>query len=696
VSIKEDREDAVDAELIELSREHFHEFERTPPKHASRLQCLEGIHAVMFDVGDTLILSRPRFPQQALHNGVAFGDALEQEGIYLDDPSALLEETWRRVDEEKRVGLTEHGRMVEPSGFTIWREVLRDGQLRGCARGLLSERTIRRAFIRYWASRFIFWPTSGIAEALAYLGEQSIRAGIISNAWFNMRYTFPAAFGGKSAEQLGFSPNLIFWSCDLGVRKPGKEIFRAALTVLSQTYEINASETLYVGNDFEMDMVPALQLGIRTALLGADRFSLKLPDSEPDAHSRTDVFLHDLQQLREVIPARSVATRPSAGAKPAVVSDGATRSSEPLLKPSLFAHTSVDGQLWNDLYCWSCPADPDLVAILRDFQRRPSTVRRYLASAGPDHAKALQLLLDQQLLVPTDLDEVRVFHPRRVVIETVRHCNARCRYCPQSVAPKDKAEMEMEVFERVVDRLSPYNPSWVAFVHYGETLLDRQLDKRLAHLTSRGHAFMLYSNASLLTDELIQLMSDAKMHGAWFNFPSLDPIQWASFMQLPSRQAPLARTAIERFIARFSGQLAELGIVVNALNDDHCERTAAIEEHFRQFGEVTVIRSPTNTRAGNISGELVGGPEPRQQPVLHGCDYAVSQMHVSWEGKCFLCCHDYHQENILGDLLTQDIQEIYASELACQLRSEIFGVMPMAQQRLCRKCDRIRDRKLDL
>lgn len=87
------------------------------------------------------------------------------------------------------------------------------------------------------------------AETLTELQRRGIRQGIISNAQFYTRL--------ELAELLPavFDPELMFFSCDLGVAKPDLTAFRLA-------YEkIQPAHGVMVGDSLENDIEPARQAG---------------------------------------------------------------------------------------------------------------------------------------------------------------------------------------------------------------------------------------------------------------------------------------------------------------------------------------------------------------------------------------------------------------------------------------------------
>jgi len=61
-----------------------------------------------------------------------------------------------------------------------------------------------------------------------------------------------------------------------------------------------------------------------------------------------------------------------------------------------------------------------------------------------------------------------------------------------------------------------------------------------------------------------------------------------------------------------------------------------------------------------------------------GCERFAGHLHVSWEGKVFLCCQDYEQSVVLGDLREESVAAIMKLPGRPQLRAEMFGLSPMS------------------
>jgi putative hydrolase of the HAD superfamily len=103
-------------------------------------------------------------------------------------------------------------------------------------------------------------------------------------------------------EGLGFYPNLLYWSYENNIAKPALEFYQPAAKVLSNAYDIEEEEVLYVGNDLLNDIYPADQLGFKTALFAGDNRSLKLREEDERTSDLTpDLIFTRFSQLQDCL-----------------------------------------------------------------------------------------------------------------------------------------------------------------------------------------------------------------------------------------------------------------------------------------------------------------------------------------------------------------------------------------------------------
>ncbi len=251
-----------------------------------------GIRCVLFDIYGTLFISASGDISLAKQNSPQMEKIKLLLANYEIDktPRALLNELHRTI-EARHAEL--HGQGVEFPEVKIdriWRQVLQTDDL-----GSISQFAAEFEII----SNPVY-PMPNLSDLLSTCRQHGLLMGIISNAQF---YT-PCLFNwflDSDPANLGFSPDLIFYSYIFAMAKPSPALFEMAAEKLKEK-EIQPASVLYIGNDMLNDIYPAQKTGFKTALFAGDERSLRLRTADPRCRDLTpDLVLTDLGQLARMI-----------------------------------------------------------------------------------------------------------------------------------------------------------------------------------------------------------------------------------------------------------------------------------------------------------------------------------------------------------------------------------------------------------
>jgi hypothetical protein len=327
---------------------------------------------------------------------------------------------------------------------------------------------------------------------------------------------------------------------------------------------------------------------------------------------------------------------------------------------------------------------PAALSILRDLGP-VFTEEEVIARLGAPRDAGLRFvatLREKNVLVRDTPDLWRQSVIRYVDVEISSHCNARCRFCPVAADPLPRRLMAQDVFARILDAVASAPVQWVSLNHYNEPTLDPGFLDKVRLLAERHLALRLFTNATRLTAVMAaELVRLGNVDEVVVNLPSVDPAEYRERMGI--RMFP---DLLDRLVA--AARLAlPLNICVNGEPAAARRNLDRITAWFAAAG-VTVrgYVNATHDRAGLlgaggdvlVSGRWLGG--------LGGCRRVFEHLSVNVEGKVFLCCQDYHQEHVLGDLLSQSLDDILRGEEATRLRRQIFGDLGAPESFICRSC----------
>ena len=316
--------------------------------------------------------------------------------------------------------------------------------------------------------------------------------------------------------------------------------------------------------------------------------------------------------------------------------------------------------------------------------RALSLVRRGMAAdvepAILDELRAARFLIE-------DLDaETRRSHLLYVSLETCTSCNHRCPFCPVSVDPREREVMSQELFDSIADQVVAIGGKGVVVFlsNYNEPTIDPLFEERCLSLFARGLPVSLLTNASHFGPERADRLSRAgRFRYIGINLPTLDPERYEKMHGTRDLARVLAN--IDALAAREISE--ETAIVV--LGDNDAAHRRDVEEIRARFSPRGWDVKSFRIRSRPASGTFV--PEPPPVKELRGCELMGSRpfehLHVTATAKAVLCCQDYYEKLVVGDLKTQTVAEVLGGDVMARLRRWTYGVEPAPGDFLCRRCE---------
>lgn len=352
----------------------------------------------------------------------------------------------------------------------------------------------------------------------------------------------------------------------------------------------------------------------------------------------------------------------------------------------------IDGYtVRNDLTDQAFDLRADELQVLSDLKKGPADlaqISRHLSWTVERTAAVMEPWIDKHFIVPNATDEGEKFSVKFVDIETGSHCNAHCGFCPQSELPKPKHFMTLELFDRVVQQIAPYRPTWVSLNHFSEPLLDPDFVERCRRLDTHGLQVALFTNATVLKRRVVEYISNSRVLCRLFiNFPSDDPEEWGRLMGLPPA---LHQRTVDNIVTWAEIYKGRIKVKVNGATPNLGSRIERIKTLFAGLSNVVVLDQHSDTRAGNIQNGLVAPPTLVQNRRLGGCSRLAAHVHISWQADVFMCCEDYSQQFKFGNLTEASLCEILSGPIAADYRRQVYGLADAEPGLLCRTCCHIR------
>jgi MoaA/NifB/PqqE/SkfB family radical SAM enzyme len=283
-------------------------------------------------------------------------------------------------------------------------------------------------------------------------------------------------------------------------------------------------------------------------------------------------------------------------------------------------------------------------------------------------------------------DLSRRHHLKIVSLETMTMCNQKCYFCPVSIAPRADYTMPDAFFERIVGELTAYRGTLdsVFLQSYNEPTLDRRFLDQCRTLFAAGLPVAVLSNGSGFTAAKTDaLAAEGPLRYLCINLSTLDRERYQRDRGEDHLQAVLRNVDYmqDRAVAH------DMKIVVLGTGDDvHASDFEAIRARYAG-SRFTVEQHVVMDRAGWLD---VGMKAADRARPLAGCDNVGSRplqhLHITPQGRCVLCCEDYDEKYVVGDLTTSTIAEVLESDELARLRRWVYGVEEAPADFMCRDC----------
>lgn len=249
----------------------------------------------------------------------------------------------------------------------------------------------------------------------------------------------------------------------------------------------------------------------------------------------------------------------------------------------------------------------------------------------------------------------REWNIKAVQVQTVSWCNRDCFVCPSKKFPRTYNQMSMQTYERILDelvslefcgRFSPYL--------MGEPLLDNRICDMvfLARKKLPQSIMLIQTNGDLLTVEKGLQLFRSGLHKLIINCYDTDAIKISKAFQIAEQIAKgvpglkFSKGTILQFSRIRRGTRIPLEIQFEA----------------RDWNSAKIIEN----RAGNVPGLSVPAT-----PLKKWCHRPFDQLYILANGDVCLCCCDWKEEVIFGNLWDRPVIDILEGDIPREYRKRL-------------------------
>ena len=250
--------------------------------------------------------------------------------------------------------------------------------------------------------------------------------------------------------------------------------------------------------------------------------------------------------------------------------------------------------------------------------------------------------------------------PKRVQIETTSYCNAKCVMCPHPIMPRRNQHMGQELFEKIISELSEHRDKLkVLSLHFlGEPLMDPMLFERIRLVKDAGiKEVQLNTNAQLLNEERAENLLKSGIDAVTFSLGGLE-LETQEDRRVGTRLSTVEKN-IDYFIRlahkhKLSGKRPKF--IIYTIK--HSSKDKAWQPIVRKYKGL--VDSIAVVNQNNWGGRVIN--IEREQSLTNyriPCPLIFSTMTINVNGRVNLCCIDYADREIMGDLHKESIYGVW-------------------------------------
>jgi len=281
--------------------------------------------------------------------------------------------------------------------------------------------------------------------------------------------------------------------------------------------------------------------------------------------------------------------------------------------------------------------------------------------------------------------------PKRILLETVHGCNARCTMCPaHRPSKRKKGVMSFDTFKYVINEMRFYKEdiSMMDLFGMGEPLLDKDLPNKIAYANKKGFRnIAIATNGDLLSRGLVTQLYKAGLDTIIF---SIDGVQKETHeaIRINTKFERVVDNAKKAIALRDDGSYATRFVFRFIRQESNLAEWEAYREYWgslisKEKGD-KIIGYDMHTWGGEVN--LQDSSKLQKIPEAVPCHHLFDRLIVLWDGTVAMCCADMHNADYAyGNVRDASPLEVFNARSAQKNRT-IHSTGKRLSMKICAEC----------
>lgn len=253
--------------------------------------------------------------------------------------------------------------------------------------------------------------------------------------------------------------------------------------------------------------------------------------------------------------------------------------------------------------------------------------------------------------------------PKSILIETLSLCQGACKFCPYTELRKGKKKEELSVnkFAQLIEELSHYEVKRITLFNNNEPLLDNRIYSFIS-LTKKllpNVEITLSTNGVLLSEVIIKKLNESGLTTLYVSIPCIDRDNYKKTMGIyPDKIFAL----LDNIKIPDIFQMIRIAVPHTKYMD--------LDQIRKRFNNFSICDWKLEYKKNwNIDKKFF---EVAEEVFYTGpCDRPMDQMVISANGNALICCRDWLEENVVGNVYKDTLYKIWHSERMKEIQKKI-------------------------
>jgi MoaA/NifB/PqqE/SkfB family radical SAM enzyme len=243
--------------------------------------------------------------------------------------------------------------------------------------------------------------------------------------------------------------------------------------------------------------------------------------------------------------------------------------------------------------------------------------------------------------------------------------------------------MDQQKYEKSIDEVVRLGAKRIVLTGFGEPMLDKNLEKKIAYAKSKGLNTYIITNGSVLASSRSKKILEAGLDEMRVSFYGMGADTYNLVMQ--GLDYEKTKSGIMKFLALRDSMGAKTKVQISYLTmPENAKDESAFKEFWEPLVDAIEIWRPHN---------FGDGRDYRQRQfeahLKTSCGRpSTGPLQIQWNGEVIPCCYDYNNKIVLGNAFEQPVLEILNNTKYRLLRyahlTKNFSIFPY-----CDQCDQL-------